>query len=249
MSKEEIDTYKQLGKPTFSVHIRYKNSNYDFNFRKSNVILNLNYISNNWEFYLRNFKVKTNLPFDQKSGLGYVNFESIKNLESESEINLNFTAYGNLKVLFSWNEIRSLSEIEKIDGFSVLSIGNRSEIEINQDVYTEFDISPKYFEKDYKTTFGFVKHQIKLLFEAERPNITGRIAYNFIVNLDGSIEQLSLEKDLGFGIKEEISELKEEISELLKESGGHWSPGEKYGRKVRSKIEDYIIIKGTIKRL
>jgi protein TonB len=75
--------------------------------------------------------------------------------------------------------------------------------------------------------YKYLSKNIKYPSAASRANVSGRVFMSFVVNTDGSIQDVSVLKGLGFGCDEEAIRV---VKAMPK-----WKPGKQSGRAVRVK--------------
>jgi hypothetical protein len=125
LSEQEIENYQSLKKKVFKLLISYKGSTNLFHLRKRQSIIAIKTIFENWEFYLRLFTVKSGV--DQINGKGEAHFDQIINSEISAgtvdAVNLSILSDGNLAGVLTYNDNKTLSEIEKITGYQVVPRG------------------------------------------------------------------------------------------------------------------------------
>lgn len=73
--------------------------------------------------------------------------------------------------------------------------------------------------------YDYLKTNIHIPREAEIAEITGKVLVSFVVETDGSITNVTIEKSRGFGLDEEAARV---IAEMPK-----WKPGRQQNEKVR----------------
>jgi hypothetical protein len=123
LSVEEVKSYKSLNKAVFPVVINYNGVFKTFYLRKQNSIKALNYFTSQWEFYVRLFSVQSGM--DESRGIGegrFHDFEGNRN-HNYQNITINFLSSGQQAATFSWQDKRTLSQIEQIIGYKVKPIG------------------------------------------------------------------------------------------------------------------------------
>jgi hypothetical protein len=108
LSSQEVKSYKSLNKDIFPVGIQDKT----FYLRKQGSINALNTLISQWEFYTRLFTVQSGL--DESYGNGQ---EQIHNFSSSR--NFDFLATGQKAATFSWQDKRTLAQIEKMTSYTV----------------------------------------------------------------------------------------------------------------------------------
>ena len=125
LSSEEVLSYKSLNKAVFPVVINVV-SNYNsfgrtFYLRKQSSINALNTLTSQWEFYTRLFTVQSGMDESNGNGKGSIhNFSSSRNYNNEDEgKSINFLTTGQQAAIFSWQDKRTLSQIEQMTGYKV----------------------------------------------------------------------------------------------------------------------------------
>jgi hypothetical protein len=114
LSSQEVTTYKSLNKAVFPVEINYKGVAKTFYLRKQSSINALNTLTSQWEFYTRLFTVQSGM--DESNGNGNGEFRDIISTRFKT---INFLTSGQPAVSFSWQDKRSLSQIEQMTGYKV----------------------------------------------------------------------------------------------------------------------------------
>jgi protein TonB len=77
--------------------------------------------------------------------------------------------------------------------------------------------------------FGqFLQRNLRYPSAAQRGNVAGKVFVEFVVNRDGSIEDIKVVKGIGFGCDEEALRVLKLVPK--------WSPGKQSGRPVRSRF-------------
>ena len=122
LSAEEVTSYKSLNKAVFPVNINYKGVAKTFYLRKQSSINALNNLATNWEFYTRLFTVQSGMDESYGNGEGQIHdFNSNNNNSNYRAISttINFLTTGQQAATFSWQDKRTLSQIEQMDGYKV----------------------------------------------------------------------------------------------------------------------------------
>jgi periplasmic protein TonB len=77
--------------------------------------------------------------------------------------------------------------------------------------------------------FGkFLQKNLKYPAAAQRANVSGKVYIQFVVNTDGSIQNVEVLKSVGFGCDEEAVRVIKSVP--------RWTPGKQSGRAVRSRF-------------
>ena len=140
LSSEEVTSYKSLNKDVFPVKINYNVVAKTFYLRKQGSINALNTLTSQWEFYTRLFTVQSGM--DESYGNGYSQIHNFsgtrvirtsgmidsrsRNYYNESKI-INFLTTGQQAGTFSWQDNRTLAQIEKMTGYTVKPRGVSSQ--------------------------------------------------------------------------------------------------------------------------
>jgi hypothetical protein len=134
LSSEEVTSYKGLNKAVFPINIDYNGVTKTFYLRKQGSINALNTLTSNWEFYTRLFTVQSGMDESYGNGKGQIhNFSltigiidySQQNLDRRSlnynaeNKTINFLTTGQIAGTFSWQDKRTLAQIEKMTGYTV----------------------------------------------------------------------------------------------------------------------------------
>jgi hypothetical protein len=127
LSSEEVKSYQSLNKAVFPVVINYKGITKTFYLRKQGSINALNTLTNQWEFYTRSFTMESGMDESYGNGEGRIyEFSSRRNYEDKN-ITINFLTTGQQAATFSWQDKRTLSQIEKMTGYAVKPRGVTSQ--------------------------------------------------------------------------------------------------------------------------
>ena len=112
LSSEEVTSYKSLNKSVFPVNINYNGISKIFYLRKQGSINALNTLTSQWEFYTRSFTVKSGMDESYGNGEGQIH-------QFGDGGNINFLTTGQQAGTFSWQDKRTLTQIEKMTGYTV----------------------------------------------------------------------------------------------------------------------------------
>lgn len=127
LSSEEVTSYKSLNKAVFPFNINYKGVAKTFYLRKQGSINALNTLASNWKFYTRSFTVQSGMDESYGDGDGKIHdFSGSQNYEDESKT-IVFLTTGQIAGTFSWQDKRTLAQIEKMTGYTVKPRGVTSQ--------------------------------------------------------------------------------------------------------------------------
>lgn len=122
-----VETYKSLNKQVFPVSVTYQNQTLTYNLRKQSSIAAIRSLMSNWGFYTRLFTVQSGMDESFGNGEGSLFSFSSSNRdysnENNSSVTINFPTNGQQAATFSWNDKRTLAQIEQMTGYSVKPIG------------------------------------------------------------------------------------------------------------------------------
>jgi len=119
LSSEEVTSYKSLNKDVFPVVINYNGVAKTFYLRKQGSINALNTLTSQWEFYTRLFTVQSGMDESYGNGKGRIHdFSSSRNYNNDGKT-INFLTTGQQAATFSWQDKRTLSQIEQMTGYKV----------------------------------------------------------------------------------------------------------------------------------
>jgi protein TonB len=93
-------------------------------------------------------------------------------------------------------------------------------------IFTVVEQQPE-FPGGQSEMYKFLQKNMRYPSAASRANVSGRVFMSFVVNVDGSIQDVSVLKGLGFGCDEEAMRV---VKAMPK-----WKPGKQSGRAVRVK--------------
>jgi hypothetical protein len=102
--------------------INYKEINYTFYLRKKSSINTLNALTSQWSFYTRLFTVQSGM--DTSNGIGECKTHDFSSSYYDDDdhitgITINFLTTGKLAAIFSWQDQRTLSQIDQMSGYKV----------------------------------------------------------------------------------------------------------------------------------
>lgn len=123
LSYDEATSYKSLNKAVFPVVINYNGVAKTFYLRRQASINALSMIQNQWKFYSRLFTVQSGM--DESNGIELERihkFSSSKN-NTNDDVTINFLTTGQRAATFSWQDKRTLSQIEQMTGYKVKPSG------------------------------------------------------------------------------------------------------------------------------
>ena len=119
LSSEEVTSYQSLNKAVFPVVINYNGVAKTFYLRKQSSINALNTLTSHWVFYTRLFTVQSGMDESNGNGEGNIHeFSSSRNYNNDRKT-INFLTTGQQAATFSWQEKRTLSQIEQMTGYKV----------------------------------------------------------------------------------------------------------------------------------
>jgi len=126
LSPEEVTSYKSLNKAVFPVEIKYNGDSKVFWLRKQRSLDALDTFISNWEFYTSLFTVQSGMDeqsgIDESKGNGKAKifiFGEKREMNNHLGSVINFLTIGQQAATFSWNDERTLAQIEKMTGYSV----------------------------------------------------------------------------------------------------------------------------------
>jgi len=147
LSPEEVTSYKSLNKAVFPVNINYNGVAKTYYLRKQGSINALNTLTNQWEFYTRSFTVQSGMDESYGNGKGQIHdfssiskitkfvsnrvgiyqIQDIKNYYEDKIYIINFLTTGQHAGTFSWQDKRTLAQIEKMTAYTVKPRGVTSQ--------------------------------------------------------------------------------------------------------------------------
>jgi hypothetical protein len=119
LSAEEVKSYQSLNKTVFPVVINYKGVSKNFYLRKQSSINALNTFTSQWAYYTRLFTVQSGMDESNGNGEGRIRDFSSNGNNNNDGIVINFLTIGQQAAQFFWQDKRTLSQIEKMTGYSV----------------------------------------------------------------------------------------------------------------------------------
>jgi hypothetical protein len=119
LSSAEVASYKSLNKAVFPIVINYSGVAKTFYLRKQSSINALNTLTSQWAYYTRLFTVQSGMDESNGNGKGRIHdFSSSSNYNNELK-SINFLTTGQQAATFSWQDKRTLSQIEQMTGYKV----------------------------------------------------------------------------------------------------------------------------------
>lgn len=143
LSAAEVESYKTLNKDVFEFPTYYNGQTLIFYLRKENSQDALYKLMSQCEFFVRGFSVQSGLDQSEGNGEGilmifdkvgmfrypYGNKSSLKEMYLVDGIS--FSRNGTKVGTFSWNDKRTLTQIEQMTGYSVKPTGVRSQLVVS----------------------------------------------------------------------------------------------------------------------
>ncbi len=118
LTSAEVETYKSLNKQVFPVTFNYFGQDIIFYLRKQTSINAINSLRSNWNFYTRLFAVQSGMDESFGNGKGRL-FDIEGNNRYNEGYTISFPTAGNVAGTFTWNDKRTLSQIEQMTGYAV----------------------------------------------------------------------------------------------------------------------------------
>lgn len=97
---------------------------------------------------------------------------------------------------------------------------------VEEQVFTVVEQNPE-FPGGISEMYKYLNKNMKYPSAASRANVSGKVFLTFVVNTDGSIQDVAVLKGLGFGCDEEAKRVVQAMPK--------WKPGKQSGRSVRVK--------------
>jgi|GEM_PF-3099772 hypothetical protein len=128
LSAPEVESYKALNKAVFPVWITNNGQQNKFYLRKRYSIKALSTLISQWEFYVRGFSVQSGMAKSQGNWevKGELSSFGVRN-EYGAPNWLKFLERGIVAGTFSWKDKKTLAQIEQMTGYTVKSLGIRSQ--------------------------------------------------------------------------------------------------------------------------
>jgi hypothetical protein len=128
LTAAEVESYKTLNKVVLPVTIEYNSQSQTFYLRKKTSIKALGTLIKQWEFYVRGFAVQSGMDQSESNGEGQLHaFSGSRSRDNRKGTSISFLTTGNVAGTFSWNDKRTLAQIEQMTGYSVKPTGVRSQ--------------------------------------------------------------------------------------------------------------------------
>ena len=123
LSPTEVETYKSLNKQVFLVSVTYQNKSVTYNLRKQSSVAAIHSLTSNWQFFTRLFAVQSGMDESYGNGVGNIySFSGDRSYYNDDNAGtrfIHFPTSGNVAATFSWNDKRTLPQIEQMTGYSV----------------------------------------------------------------------------------------------------------------------------------
>ncbi len=152
LSSEEITNYQNLNKSVFILEMNYKNFNKTFYLRSKKSINIIKNFSSQWKFYASLFSIKTNtdeifgngdggiikiidserdsynhFPFPEKNNINihefYTYINEVNYGEKLEKLIINFLTSDQQAATYTWQDKRTLNQIEQINGYEIKAKG------------------------------------------------------------------------------------------------------------------------------
>jgi TonB family protein len=259
---EELSLYEKMNKKTFPIRLNHQGNSFNFLLRRNYSVTMIERFIDKWENYLLNFKVMegkneyvgSDAVFIENSS-AYNNStsnESIVNAKKvyqfplnkhSNHIDLQFPKALQLVGEYSWNDVKNLSQIESIEDYTVQSRGyinysvedknlnDENSGEPEEEIFTAVEHQAE-FPGGSGAWGRFLAKTLKYPSLAQRANVGGRVFVSFIVNTDGSVQDVQILKGVGFGCDEEAIRVVKAMP--------RWNPAKQSGRAVRSRFTQPI---------
>ena len=254
LSDEEVSNYKNLSKAIFNVAVKYNGTNYSFYLRKNTSFSALDRLFSKWEYYTRLFKVESGIDelnsddFKNVSRTSFIdnnenssNSENVQdyiaisaNQSNDNSTVINFLSAGKRAATFSIQDIKSLSQIEKITGYKVKPIDIETKESNYNKLFTVVQI-PAEFPGGVPAWVRYLERNLNRDLPVEKKAPSGKytVTVSFIVDKNGGISEIKAENDPGYGTAEEAVR-------VIKK-GPSWKPATQNGRNVTSRISQTIV--------
>jgi periplasmic protein TonB len=134
-------------------------------------------------------------------------------------------------------EIQVNLDVEMTDDTKVEQIEIKIEKEVEEDVNQIFNIVEEQAQPvgGMSAFYKFVGEKMKYPAQARRMQVEGRVFCEFVVNRDGTLQDVKVIRGIGAGCDEEAIR--------VIQSAPPWKPGKQRGKAVRSKFNLAIIFK------
>jgi hypothetical protein len=137
LTAEEVASYKALNKKVFPVNVSYAGKSEVFNLRTDRSLALISALGSNWEFYTRLFTVQSGMDESNGNGKSRIHdFSRSRNYNNDDKT-INFLTTGQQAATFSWQDKRSLSQIEQMTGYKVKPRGVVSQFKLGGYVVSE----------------------------------------------------------------------------------------------------------------
>jgi len=133
LTTAEVESYKSLNKVVFPVTIIYPGPSHTFYLRKQTSINALNILISQWEFYVRGFSVQSGMNQSENNSTEQRMHDftgsrfNPSNSSYKKDTYIWFLTTGDVAGTFSWNDQRTLAQIDSLTGYSVKPLGVRSQ--------------------------------------------------------------------------------------------------------------------------
>jgi hypothetical protein len=127
LNSVELQNYKSLDKSVFPITITHKGVTKRIYLRNENSVAILNRLLVNWKFYTKSFSISPEINNSltiNNEPLQIHEFGNINNYSTEG-IKFNFLIPGQISAIYSWQDNRSLTQLENLTGYVVKPIAPR----------------------------------------------------------------------------------------------------------------------------
>jgi len=116
-----------LNKQVFPVTVTFSGKSTTFYLRKARSISAISSFVSNWEFYTRLFAVQSGMDETTGNGEGRLHGFGNGGRYDDKSTSISFLSAGQSAGTFTWNDQRTLSQIEQMTGYSVKPLGVKSQ--------------------------------------------------------------------------------------------------------------------------
>jgi TonB family protein len=217
LSKEEVRDYQNLNKHIYPITINFKKFTKIYYLRKESSMNALSLLTDHWAYYTHLFIVQPEMGLLNGRVEMQIHDFSINRKEGKT---INFLTSGQQAATFSWQDKRTLTQIEQLTSYTVKPKGVISQFK--HDNFVVYDENGLEFVEQMpecldgnNTLFADILNNLNYPKNAVDANVEGSVHINFVVNVDGSISDIQLVLGIGYGCDEEALRVIRKLSKCV----------------------------------
>ena len=124
LSSDEATSYQNLNKDIYPIIINYNGESKTFLLRKQGSVKALNTLTSQWSFYTSLYTIQSGIDEPYYDGIGESNVFDFSSYKFKSKtLTINFLKSGQKAATYSWQDKKTLTQIEQMKGYMIKSLG------------------------------------------------------------------------------------------------------------------------------